>query len=106
MDVQSTFLSGPTVVRLLNALAGVAGGIATPAGAHALVALAGQPAAEERLIRWAVNVSGLAWAGASAVDLLLVLRDAATITPALADSTTPAQAQIALWNRLRREATQ
>lgn len=105
MDVRSALLDGPTVVRLLNALAGLAGGVATPAGAHALASLCGQPAAEERLIRWAVNLSGLSWAGASAVDLLVMPGAAAPPAPAPAPDA-PEDGQIALWNRLRGEVAQ
>jgi hypothetical protein len=94
------------LVRTLNAVAGVAGGIATPAGAHVLSSALGTPAAEEHLMRLAANISGIAWASASALDLALVMDGlkppvrlaAAPVVPALE---APADPQLALWQRLR-----
>ncbi len=103
MTAQPLPLDLALLVRTLNAVAGVAGGIATPAGAHALSAALGTPAAEEHLLRLAANISGIAWASASALDLALVL-EGLRVSGEL-DLAAPVEApidlQLALWERLR-----
>ncbi len=106
MTAQPLPLDFALLVRTLNAVAGVAGGIATPAGAHALSAALGTPAAEEHLLRLAANISGIAWASASALDLALVLEGLKSsgeleAAPAVSALAAPVDLQLALWERLR-----
>ncbi len=100
------------LVRLLNDLAGVAGGIAAPDVAEWLAAYIPGPLGQSG--RWAANLSGIAWAGASLVDLLKWLGEGRTSLPAALPAPKPAAAlpaandldgQLALWRKIQGRAT-
>lgn len=96
-----------TLTRLLNALAGVAGGVATPTIGDWLAKYA--PAPFDRLGRQAATVSGVAWAGASLVDVLAWLRSSSEIQaqplphPTAIPAADDLAGQLALWRQLNQQ---